>query len=77
MGAKETRYYRELCRRAGVLPSEMHEDPKLGLCLSPSGIRKLAALAPDQTKVAPVMDDVARAVRGTFKVVKPRAGEQP
>ena len=39
---------RAMCKSAGVLDSEMHDHPALGLCLSPSGIRKLATIAPNK-----------------------------
>lgn len=32
---------------AGVTRDEMHFDPNLGLCVTPEGARKIAALAPD------------------------------
>ena len=37
-----------LCRQAGVLPEEMWDDPVHGICVSISGVRKLAVIAPDQ-----------------------------
>ncbi len=37
-----------LCRQAGVLSSEMWDDPVHGICVSISGVRKLAVIAPDQ-----------------------------
>ena len=37
-----------LCRQAGVLPEEMWDDPIHGICVSISGVRKLAVIAPDQ-----------------------------
>lgn len=39
---------RRLCESAGLADSEMHYDPKLGLLISPSGVRKLAKVAPNQ-----------------------------
>lgn len=33
--------------RAGVLPSEMREDPVHGLCISLSGVEKMARVTPD------------------------------
>ena len=37
-----------LCRQAGVAPDEMWDDPVHGICVSLSGVRKLAVIAPDQ-----------------------------
>lgn len=36
------------CKAAGVLPSEMFEHPTQGLCVTLSGVRKIAGQAPDQ-----------------------------
>ena len=47
-----------LCQQAGVLPSEMHDDPVHGLCVSPSGVRKLAVLAPDQEKASALLRQI-------------------
>ena len=48
----------DLCHQAGVLPSEMHEDPIHGWCVSGSGLRKLAALAPDQARAQALLEQV-------------------
>ena len=37
-----------LCRQAGVMPDEMWDHPEHGICVSLTGVRKLAVLAPDQ-----------------------------
>lgn len=60
---------------AGVLPTELtvadHTSPGVGaglLLISASGVRKLAAIAPDQEAARYVNDFVASKVREGFKV---------
>jgi hypothetical protein len=69
MTEDETAYYRQLYADAGILPSEIREDPVYGTMLTVSAVRKLAAVAPDQAAAEAVLDQVARAVRGTFRLV--------
>jgi hypothetical protein len=42
--------YRDLIKRTGLTPAEMREDPELGMLISTSGARKLAAVVPDTAK---------------------------
>ncbi len=64
---------RALCLRAGVTADEMRDDPDHGLVLTMAGVRKLAAMAPDQQAAAAVVkecaDTAARVRRSGFKVV--------
>lgn len=51
------------CREAGVLPEEMFDHPTEGLCITLTGIRKLARLAPDKAKAVrfvEVLEGMAR-----------------
>lgn len=48
------------CTLAGVTKDEMHEDPEHGLCVSLSGVRKLARLAPDKAQAVRVVEEVER-----------------
>jgi hypothetical protein len=41
---------RALCAMAGVLPSELIEDPEHGLLISLPGIRKIAQYSPNQRR---------------------------
>lgn len=54
------------CAEAGVLRSEMRMDPVHGLCVSLSGVRKMALLAPDQERAA----DLVRAMEGAASLMK-------
>jgi hypothetical protein len=61
---------------AGVLPSEVGFTDattvgvEAGLCiLSPAGVRKLCAIAPDREAAASLSDFVASKVRESFKVI--------
>lgn len=59
----ERREMLALCQRAGIEPDEMMDDPEHGLVLSPSGVRKLCALAPDQEKAQAMSQMVSRIER--------------
>jgi len=41
-----------LLERAGIVPAETRMHPEHGLLLSPSAVRKLVAIVPDQSRAA-------------------------
>ncbi len=45
------------------------EEPELGLLISPSGVRKVAALSPYPDRARTLLNQVASEVRRTLKVV--------
>jgi hypothetical protein len=49
MNEAEREHILGLCRQAGVTPGSMWDHPEHGLCVSLSGVRKLAVIAPDQS----------------------------
>ncbi len=54
---------RALCKKAGVLETEMMDDLEHGLLISPAGVQKLKLLSPDRyaaTVLGQLATDVAR-----------------
>jgi hypothetical protein len=58
-----------LAEAAGVLPHEMRADPEHGLLVSPSGARKLAAIAPDRYAAATFNAQLARRMRDWMRAM--------
>jgi hypothetical protein len=55
----------------GITDDEIAYHPKLGVCVSQSGLRKLVAIAPDQDRARDLLEAVAEARRQRMHVVKP------
>ena len=64
---------RRLCRIAGLDASEVRDEPGIGLTISPAGIRKLAALAPDRAEARRFVEWS----RQVELLVNARAAERP
>lgn len=57
-----------LARKAGLLPSEMRDDPVHGLVITAAGMRKIAALAPDQERARQVLKAAGAGVGSVLNV---------
>lgn len=58
MNDRERRFSIQQCRDAGLTDDEMFEHPTEGLCISASGVRKLARLAPDKARAVRVIEQL-------------------
>jgi hypothetical protein len=66
-----------LCELAGITADEKSVHPEYGILLSPSGVRKLTRLAPDQKRAQAVRDFVADIQRSYFRVVDSNGAVNP
>jgi hypothetical protein len=69
MNRQERKYYLALCKRAGLDASEITDHPEHGLCISPSGLRKLAAIAPNPAPAYYLLAWLAQQRRREFHIV--------
>jgi hypothetical protein len=58
-----------LAEAAGCEPHELKTDPKLGLLVSPSGARKMAAIAPDRYAAATLNVQITKLLADRLRVV--------
>ena len=75
MNRQERRQLKRIFARAGLTADEIMDHPEHGLLVNASGLRKLAAIAPNPGPARVILEWVAQERRKQFRIVDAEPAE--